>query len=74
MILPIQVILSTRQDGIAGLGVPVWPPDRKDLFFSKKARFFSRSCGISLSGVQTGMTIIQGSIGNVFLFVLAQSV
>jgi hypothetical protein len=53
MELSIQVILSTRQDGIAGLGA-------KDLFSNTKARFFSRQCGISLSGgaSQTGMTLL----------------
>jgi hypothetical protein len=40
MILPIQVILSTRQDGSAGL-------EAKDLSFHKNLRFF-------LSGGQTG--------------------
>jgi hypothetical protein len=38
-----QVILSTRQDSIAGLGASVWPPDRKDLVSDTKSRLFAKA-------------------------------
>ena len=51
--LRINVILSTRQDGFAGLGA-------KDLVSSTRSIFFSRQAGISLSGgaSQMGITIL----------------
>jgi len=61
--LRINVILSTRQDGFAGLGA-------KDLVSSTRFRFFSRQAGISLSAclLQAGRCQPDGNnntLGNV---------